>query len=769
MIVRNIKRNLSRLLASAAFFTSGCVLFERPPGPTTYEARLAAFPTDGLALEQAVTIRWDRHQIPFVEAATDGDAAYALGLVHAHLRLGQMAVLRRIAQGRLAESGGPLAADIDAALRTFDFGRASGAIYAAMPPASRTWLDRFVEGVNHSASTIAPIDLPHEFKLLNIDWEPWSAEDSITLGRVSGVDINWGTLISLLKLEDTGLRDRVLARVLRATGAGATTMQSVPGIAAAELRGLEALAMLGPLVGKSGSNSFAIAAHRSASGAAMIANDPHLGFVLPNLWLVAGLRSPSYTFAGMMAVGTPVFGFGRNPNLAWGGTNLRATTSQLVDISDLPADQITVSEQPLKQRFWFDTSTKVRFSPYGPIMSNLAALPNTKAEFAVRWVGHTVSDEVTALLGAMQANTFSQFRQAMATFALPSQTFLVADTEGTIASMIATKVPARTPDDPVRLTVDPASSDAHWQGFYWGTDLPYEVNPAAGFLASSNNRPSADESKPYGGFFPQDERVRRLRERLAEKPVMSLDDFKAIQRDTVSPLTREVLAALRPALEVWPVRGKAERQAIALLLAWDADYAADSQAAPVFEALLTQLAPAVYAQLDREAEFEVIKSMSFIRNFLIEDLADLTPAQWQAALGISLEGAASMAASGKLWGDIHRLRVRHVLGNVPVIGSRYEIEEFAVGGSRETVFKTSHPLTDEKHNASFGAQSRHVSDMGDVDENYFVLFGGQDGRIGSPNFTDQVSLWRDGGYVRIPLRPESVAKAFPTAMVLKSK
>ena len=84
-----------------------CSVLTPLPGVTQLEGRLGAFPTTNLPLDRSVGIRWDEHQIPFVEAETDGDAAFALGLVHAHLRLGQMGVVRLIVQGRLSESAGP--------------------------------------------------------------------------------------------------------------------------------------------------------------------------------------------------------------------------------------------------------------------------------------------------------------------------------------------------------------------------------------------------------------------------------------------------------------------------------------------------------------------------------------------------------------------------------------------------------------------------------------------------------------------------------------
>jgi hypothetical protein len=48
-----------------------------------------------------------------------------------------------------------------------------------------------------------------------------------------------------------------------------------------------------------------------------------------------GLRSPSNNLVGMMLPGPPAFAFGRNAHVAWGGTNQRARSSQLVDVGGL--------------------------------------------------------------------------------------------------------------------------------------------------------------------------------------------------------------------------------------------------------------------------------------------------------------------------------------------------------------------------------------------------------------------------------------------------
>ncbi|MFW6027663.1 MAG: penicillin acylase family protein, partial [bacterium] len=128
--------------------TGGVILLVPLPEPATLEERLDVIPRQDLPLEKPVTIRWNAYQIPRIEAHTDGDAAFALGMVHAHLRLAQMEILKRIARGRISEMVGPLTIEIDAAIRTLGFDRAADEILAAMPEESRTWLQRYTDGVN---------------------------------------------------------------------------------------------------------------------------------------------------------------------------------------------------------------------------------------------------------------------------------------------------------------------------------------------------------------------------------------------------------------------------------------------------------------------------------------------------------------------------------------------------------------------------------------------------------------------------------------------
>ena len=111
---------------------------------------------------------------------------------------------------------------------------------------------------------------------------------------------------------------------------------------------------------------------RSVTGGALLASDPHLGLTLPNWWLLAGVRSPSFRLVGLMPAGLPLFGLARNEWLAWGGTNMRAAASDLFEVSGEP---LTSRTERLRTRFRRSRAVTIRSSALGPVISNFAQFP----------------------------------------------------------------------------------------------------------------------------------------------------------------------------------------------------------------------------------------------------------------------------------------------------------------------------------------------------------------------------------------------------------
>ena len=747
---------VAAIVSALALGVTGCGVLAPFPPETTLSERLDVFPRESVPLERPVTIRWDDHQIPFIEAETDADLAFALGMVHAHLRLGQMETIRRAAQGRLAEMVGPVAADIDHALRIVNFGKAASDIEAALPDETREWIGRFVEGVNFYQQRTAA--RPLDYRLLAIEPEPWTVADVLTIGRLVGTDVNWLVWLANLKFRDQPDWPERWARLLR------NGTSSVPSFEAP--RDVAILNQLLAGLSRSGSNSIAISGDRSASGGAIIASDPHLGIMIPNTWLIAGYRSPSYHAVGLMAPGLPFIAVGRNRDIAWGGTNMRASSSDLFAQSDLRPEAVTTRRERIKVRWWFDREVTVRESALGPILSDAAVIDNREDEvFALRWVGHEVTDEITAFLKANRARDWQGFRDAFATYGVPAQNMIYADSRGHIGQLMAVKLPIRRNGLPADIVLDPTREA--WGGYLGSDDLPFVLDPAEGIIASANNRPVAALDVPVGYFFSSSDRVRRLRELVQARDKLGIDDIAGIQRDVYAASA----VALQERLVAASERGglgrttPSERELIEALAAWDGHYARDSRGALAFEVLVHHFIDAFYSPRLSEDEIAAIAGSGRVFEFVTEDLDD-RDGDVTGALATALGQAAPKFAAFADWGEMHRLDLAHPLGNIPVIGSRFRFADLAAGGSRETVMKTAHATTDGRHGTRYGSNSRHVSDLSDPDENYFVLLGGQDGWFGSSTLMDQVPLWREGRYVRVPLRIETVRETFEHRMVL---
>jgi penicillin amidase len=761
-------RGARTFAAIAALILPGCAALD--PKPVTVDQRIAAFPTSGLDLERPVTLRWSDEQVPFIEAETDRDLAYTLGLVHAHLRLAQISLMKRVSQGRLSEMGGPVANDIDHALRILGFGRGSAETARALAPETRIWVEAFVKGLNDYQDRLAKAGgpWPPEFGLLGIRAEPWTVEDVLTIGRLAGTDVNWLAWAGLLRERArNGPQDpRWRETWARATDAGHGSVVSFPtNETHARLeRLLTELAGLS----RTGSNSVAVSGRMTETGSAIIANDPHLGMSLPNFWLLAGMRSPSYQAVGMMPPGLPFVAVGRSPYLAWGGTNMRALSSELYDVSALPADAFRTETHTIRTRFWFDRTVTVRVSPYGPVVSDSELIPSRPGEaIALRWLGHDVSDEIGALLGAMRARDGDEFRAAFAgRYAVSAQNMLWADTEGHVGQVLAARLPVRPDGIPQDLVARAGDPDRDWARFVDAGNLPAARNPAAGFLASANNRPTdTDRLVPIGLFFSADERVRRLQNVVRDTAPVSVDDLKQLQQDVTSDFAEGLAAMLAAAARDAGVAGS--HRSLELITGWDGAYAADAAAPVAFEVLLSRVAAGVYGGGEAtDGRFAFASSWTQLNRYLAADLARLPEAERRRILEDSLAAADAALDDYPAWGDMHRLRLSHLLGQAPVIGGFFTYGDWPVGGSRETPMKTAHDLVEELHAARYGAQSRHVSDMGDPDANWFVLLGGQDGWLGSSTFADQVPLWRGGDYLKLPLTPPAVAERFPRRLDL---
>jgi len=703
-----------------------------PVPPLSVAERLAALPRTGLPVERAVDIYWNDHLVPFIDARSDDDLACALGYVSAHLRLGHIAVTRMAAAGRLAECFGPVAADLDASLRIIGFGRAAAATAAAMPAPTRRWVQRYVDGLNHYQQTVRP--LPPDLAILGIEPEPWTVEDVVTMGRLAGNDINWLGWFRLLKWRRQEDWPAIWAEAVRW---GGTSHASFIDAETLKEEVLEEI-----LEGVAGS--------RTASGAALLANDPHVGIFLPSLFLIVGLRSPGLHAVGLTIPGVPFLAIGRNADICWGATNMRAASSDLVAVAGMPSGAVTTHEEELRVRWSKPCKVKVRSTPVGPVVSDAPLVHANGEELALRWMGHQVTDEITAMLDVARSRDFAGFRQALAPWGVSGQNFLYADRAGHIGQVMAVHLPRRHRDPPADVVLTPEQSIG-WEDRVTAAGLPASLDPPEGFLASANNQP-AETDVLVGYFFAANDRITRLKALIGGRADWTMELLAATQRDVVRGSAVR-LRDLVLGLGATPAE-PAPADLLRRLAGWDGAY----DAARIEPALLELLAAALTDGLGEA--MKPLRSSEAILDILIDRLGALPAAQARALIETAAIAAARRARGVKAWGDLHRLRLAHVLANIPVAGRRFPNIEPPVSGSTTTLMKTAHDLVKGRHTVRFGANARHVSDMADPDANWFVLLGGQDGYPGSPAMIDHVPLWQEGRYIKVPLELETVRAEF---------
>ncbi|UCE06682.1 MAG: penicillin acylase family protein, partial [bacterium] len=716
--------------------------------------RLHSFPIADLPLEKSATIYWDSHLVPFIEAKTDQDCAFLIGIVQAHLRLAQMTIFRRVVEARLAESVGPIATSIDHALRILNLSAVSDSIEKILPPETKNWIQNYVNGINFYQERL--VEKPLEFKLLAIKPEPWEVKDILTIGRLASADVNWFNWFQWLKLRDKPYWQELWNRFLELGFQSTPSFNTSANFISSGI--------------KSGSNAVVIAASRSKDSHAILANDPHLGLQLPNTWMIAGYKCPSFHVVGLMFPGVPMVLAGRNPSIAWGGTNMRSASSDLYELKANQNNNIAVRKEKIKVRWWKDKSVDIRTSEIGPIISDVSFFKVKEGQIlAMKWVGHQPTDEHTSFYKINKAANWEEVRQALESYGVSGLNFLYADTNGHIGMVPAVKIPNRSQNRPPDFILDADNPQHQWQGLINPPDLPYVFNPEQGFIVTANNRPFV-YNPPLGFFFSANDRADRLKQLLQQNNQVDLNFIKQMQRDVFAPSAfqlRDLMIDKIDALNLVNPENEKQVQLLEVLRQWDGRYHVESKGAVAFQVVLFHLIKNYYSQRYDQDMVELFLSSEHVNTFLQQDLITENPQVLKNILQQALKQATKNYKKFNNWGDLHRLKLSHPLERIPLIGRKFRYGDYPAEGAYNTVMKTAHQISNKRHDTFYGANSRIIIMLRDPDENYFVLLGGQDGWLGSEHFVDQVPLWLKGEYIQIPLRIESVRESFPHQMQLQ--
>lgn len=721
----------------------GCSTLGTFSNPRTTEQRLSDFPTGDWPVEFPILIHWHKRMIPFVEAQTDADCAFAIGVVHAHLRLGQMELFRRLSAGRLSEAGGPFVVPrIDHLIRVINLQKSAELELARLAPDERVWLEQYVRGLNFFIRQMKR--KPRDFWFLNYEPEEWTLVDALRVGRLAAADVNWGSFLAFLPLTQTPGWEKVWKLYIEA---GKNSLESFQekedGTSNALLSGFS----------RTGSNSLVISGAQSKKQSALIANDPHLGIFAPNFWLLMGYKSPTYHVMGYMLPGAPVVAVGRNPDIAWGGTYMRGASSHLFQVED--SDVTSVREERIGRRLWFSKSVTVRETAKGPILTDVPGFSAGGQALALNWVGHSPSNEFGAFLAANRAKNWSQFRNAFKDYAVSGLNVTYADRKGNIGLLPAIRQPLLKDNSEYSNLFKSRGNEI--VGYRQPLEHPSVFNPKEGFVASANNMP-VRTSPPLAFVSGQNDRMIRWKQLAARKPAVGVEDLMRWQLDVFSASAFEfkqylVLQVAAPSSSMKP--------AWDALADWDGHYRRQSMGPVIFEMLTWQLAQDHYAvSYGDEALRSRFLASDDWRALLFSELRSMEKAARDVLVHSALAKSLPRISRFANWGEMHVQVVRSPLGLTPLIGSRFTYTEYPADGGSTTINKAAFSPGFERREVSFGAQARHISDLSDPNENYFVMLGGNDGWLDNPHLHDQVELWRKGEYVKLPLTPDEVSRVY---------
>ncbi|HUI10704.1 MAG TPA: penicillin acylase family protein [Bacteroidota bacterium] len=731
-----------------------------------------------------VSVRRDAFGVPSIRAYSEHDLMMAAGFVQAQDRLWQMDMARRAGEGRLSELFGSGTVPFDRMFRIIGIRRTAEQILSRMAPGSVDRLRWYADGVNAYISS-ARGRYPVEFDLLGYAPEPWTPLHSVIVGRLIAWELNlsWWTDVTYGSIAARIPLDRLL-EIMPAYPADvpptvpSSEWRPYAGVALPYLRVAQAYAAARGLSGlRGGSNAWAVAPRRSASGAAILANDTHLQLESPSRWYELELEMPGMRVRGMSMAGVPAVIAGRNDSIAWGITNVMA------DDADFYVEQLdsATGTKYLYNGSWHpfvklaeeisvrgDTAVplQVRLTGHGPVVTDIQTpLQEGRAPYvaSMRWTGNEVDDQFLAFTLIDRARTPREFAAGVAEFAVPGQNFVYADVRGNIGYWCGVRLPIRAGRNSL-LPLPGWDPSTEWRGFVPFGRLPHMLNPPAGYIASANNR-IVDESYPYhiSDLWEPPSRILRLDEALG-KPgdVFSVQDFERLQLDTYSLYARDIvpyiLEAFHDSAGALPMGGRV----FEYLRNWHHRFDADDIATSIYQEFLVRLLRNTFADEMGDSLYHdwvilgnvPLRVMSRllaegnspwfddVRTPALETRDDIVRRSLREAIAALRESYGDDPRQWG-WGKLHTVALRHPFGLRKPLDRIFNIGPFPAPGGSTALVSMEYDL-----NAPFavtvGPSFRQIFDMrGDYRS---VLPSGESGQVFDVHYDDQTQLWLNGAY-----------------------
>jgi penicillin amidase len=737
-------------------------------------------------LKEEVKVYRDQYGIPHIFAKNEADLYLVTGYITAQDRFWQMDFLRRVTQGRLSEILPGNWIETDVILRSLRITEKSKKIFEHADSEIKEAIESFSNGINQYLDDHKD-DLSFEFTIFGYEPEKWEAVHSINLIGYMAWDLEtgWGNESILYKLKHVLSKAQYEAIIPNLSDYDPVIYdeyyQINDSLFSSEISKIN---QLYPELFK-GSNNWAVSSKKSTTGHPILANDMHLGLMVPGIWSQIHQHvEGKLDVSGLILPGQPFVICGHNENIAWGMTNVQS------DGADFYIETIN-PENNLQYKFngeWKDMIIKkelihekgndsavertILFTHRGPVVSGFKDIE--EKTISMRWVGNEMSNELRTVYLLNRAKNWNDFRNAVKSFKSISQNIVYADIDGNIGLQCSAGIPLRYGHGYEFLPGDTSLYD--WKGLVEFDSLPFIYNPESAYVYSANNKTIGDDFPHYiSNWFSNHYRAERIVQMLNEKEKLSHDDFIKMQTDHTSIISQEHLPTIIDILDTAENLNEEEAMALNILKDWDHTYSKESIASTIFEYFFQNLGPTIVRDEIPAEIFEEILHKRLFFNYLIDNIIktgnsilcddinteeienyeDMVIKTFKNSI-IQFEDVYEKKITETEWGSVHKVYIEHPIGKNKLMDFVFNLNRvYSVGGSYHTVSPYSYTFNTD-FSARHGASHRHIYDLGDFNKSLTIIPTGVSGIPGSDHYCDQTEMYVKGKYHEDYTDPELI-------------
>lgn len=762
-------------------------------------------------LDAPVFVTRDARGVAHIAAQNRSDMLRAQGFITAQDRLFQMEFFKMLAKGRLSELVGEVGRTSDIQMRVLGLTPHAQRMAELFAPDVKQFLGDYLEGLNAYIATRQG-EFPVELSLLGHTPEPWTLEDSALILQYISLQhsVNYQAEAIAQALVDTvGLAraatlmsinvnpDRVPEALPVDILKRSTESQALFGEPLAQVRqspvyvaGLHET--LAPL--HLGSNNWVVGPDRSASGAAMVVNDPHLDArLLPGVWYPIGMSAPDFHATGVAIPALPGIVVGRTDRVAFGVTNAYGDVQDLfIETPDPTSDDhylegdvrvpfdvrreiIRIKDEEAEGGYREETIT-IRATHRGPVISDHGLVDLGDRLISLQWNAASAFGPEIGYDNLLFARSAAEVDAAVQQIDINMFNVVFADVEGNFGRRATGKVPIRRQGEGL-IPVQVADGDPFWTGWIPKDEMPGEFNPSRGWSGTANHdtRPTA-YPYTYSTFFSPSYRYRRLTQLLDGNDAVTVEDHCDYMHDVRNLQAQHLVPLVLPQL-----RDEGFESIADSFDAWTFDDSIDDRAPLVYQTFYRELAQATFRdELGDALTADMLGNWYFWQERFDVMIAEGDSAWFDdVSTGDRIEtfgdvvAAAAQATTARLadfgantvWGDVHRLTFSSPMRQSGLRSEWLGGGDYAMSGSGETLRRARYGFG-APYETAFFASFNMVSDMAEGDEIFTALPGGVAARVLHRHYADQIPAWYSQTPTSTPLTRTAAKAAAVTEVVL---